>query len=102
MIRSKPSDSFMAFFDNLFGKKAMPPPFKPDPVATQVPPPRNTSKSNEMIKAFDAYGREIQITREEWRTKVLPGQFQQNWTNPEGLATCITQALQDGFPEEAL
>ena len=58
----------MAFFDNLFGKKAKPPPFKPDLIAAPVPPPRNPPRSNEMIKAFDAYGREIQITREEWRT----------------------------------
>jgi tetratricopeptide (TPR) repeat protein len=92
----------MGFFDNFLGKKAKPPIPKHNPVAATIPPPKSTQKSNEMIKAFDAYGREIQITREEWRTKVLPGQFQQNWTNPEGLAACITQALQDGFPEEAL
>lgn len=55
-----------------------------------------------MIKAFDAYGREIQITREDWRKKVLPGQFKQHWNNPEMLATCITQALRDDFPQEAL
>jgi tetratricopeptide (TPR) repeat protein len=64
--------------------------------------PESTGAAKEMIKVFDAYGREHQFTREDWRIKVLPEQFKQHWNDPEQLGAVIEQALRDGFFDESL
>jgi Flp pilus assembly protein TadD len=55
-----------------------------------------------MIRAFDAYGREIFIARDEWRTNVLPANLQAQWSSPDGLYGVILHALDDGFDAEVL
>ena len=50
-----------------------------------------------MIQVFDAYGREMFITKEAWRTNVLPGSVKSNWNNPDQLYGIIIGALKDGF-----
>jgi tetratricopeptide (TPR) repeat protein len=57
---------------------------------------------SEVIRAYDASGREILITKEEWRNKVLPGELQRHWNNGEGLYHKVVQALNDGFFKEVL
>ena len=54
----------------------------------------------QMIRAFDADGREILVTREQWRDNVLLGAIQQNWNDADQLAGLIIQSLNDGFFEE--
>ena len=51
----------------------------------------------ELIRVYDKYGRELFITKEEWRTNVLPGSIQSNWNDPDGLYGVIVQSLSDGF-----
>ncbi len=55
-----------------------------------------------MIKVFDAYGREMYLTREDWRTKVLPGSIENGWNNPDQLYAIILQSLEDGFRQDVL
>ncbi|MGC3958426.1 MAG: hypothetical protein QM813_10945 [Verrucomicrobiota bacterium] len=93
----------MSFLDKLFGRsKPMPPaaapaPFKP----AQLPPKKAASVdapgAPAMMKVWDAYGRIGEIPREEWRTKVLPLNFRNNWNKPDELAALINNALNDGF-----
>lgn len=53
-----------------------------------------------MIRAYDADGREIRVTREQWRDNVLPGAIQQDWHDADRLAGLIIQSLNDGFIDE--
>ena len=53
-----------------------------------------------MIRVFDGYGRELFITRQQWRENVLPGTIEKAWNQPEDLYAIIVQALNDGFIED--
>jgi len=55
---------------------------------------------SQMIRAYDAEGREIRITREQWRDNVLPGAIEQDWNDADRLAGLIIQSLNDGFIDE--
>src|SRR5205823_5435803 len=55
------------------------------------------SRDPNLIQVFDAYGREVFITKEQWRTNVLPGTIQSNWNKPNELCSVILSALNDGF-----
>jgi tetratricopeptide (TPR) repeat protein len=55
-----------------------------------------------MMKVWDDYGRVGEITREEWRTQVLPHNFRANWNKPDDLANLINSALNDGFIPDSL
>ncbi len=104
----------MSFFQNLFGKKkpepsaspvvrphtpATLPPIKDKPApSTSVAPASN----KEMIQVFDAYGREMLITKEAWRTSVLPGSIKSNWNNPDQLYGIILGSLKDGFRSDII
>jgi tetratricopeptide (TPR) repeat protein len=103
----------MGLFKNLFGKKPEPekqptsrpftpatlPPVKGQPTGSA---PVDPSKDPNMIKVFDGYGREMFITREVWRTKVLPGTIEANWNNADQLAGVIIGSLNDGFFADVL
>jgi tetratricopeptide (TPR) repeat protein len=52
------------------------------------------------IRAFDSYGREVIVPREEWRTNVLPGMVRQAWENADQLYMVILNSLNDGFVAE--
>ncbi len=47
-------------------------------------------------------GSPVQMSREDYRTQVLPGQFEQAWNDPERLSVVIDAALRDEFVPEAL
>lgn len=49
------------------------------------------------IKAYDEFGRELYITKDQWRKNVLPNQLQKDWDNPDHLYSDIVTAMQDGF-----
>lgn len=55
-----------------------------------------------MMRVFDKFGRELFITRDQWRTNVLPGSIQSNWNQPDPLYGVILGALNDGFRAEVV
>ncbi len=55
-----------------------------------------------LIRVFDEFGRECFITKEQWRTSVLPGTLKKNWDNPEQLYGIIVGTLNDGFFADVL
>jgi tetratricopeptide (TPR) repeat protein len=54
------------------------------------------------IRAFDTYGRQIEVPRESWRRDVLLPNLEKSKADPDALYGLIVQALKDGFIEEAL
>lgn len=42
------------------------------------------------------------MSREEWRTRILPRTFKERWDNPKELYVAIVNALSDGFFSETL
>jgi tetratricopeptide (TPR) repeat protein len=96
----------MGLFDNIFGRKKLQTPLVPA-AQSQPPPPSpkasvDPSKDPNMIQVFDAYGRELFISKEQWRTNVLPGSIRSNWNKPDELYGIIFGALQDGFRADVL
>lgn len=53
-----------------------------------------------MITAYDVHGRELQVSREDWRERMLLPQLQANWSEPDALYGLIANALADGFLAE--
>jgi tetratricopeptide (TPR) repeat protein len=84
----------VSFFGNLFRKK-------PDPARTAAP---STDPANDpnMIRVYDGYGRELFISREDWRTNVLPGSIKEAWNKPDRLYDIIVGALNDGLREDVV
>jgi len=94
----------MGFFDKLFRKKEaeLPPSLSPSPSPSSPPvPARTPSAGSATVKAWDSYGRLVEVPREEWR-KILPGNFKKAWDNPDLLAGLIVASLRDGFAPETL
>ncbi len=52
-------------------------------------------KQDNLIKIYDEYGRELFVTKEEWRKNVLPGNIKRHWNNPDELYQCMVTALYD-------
>ncbi|MCG8156752.1 tetratricopeptide repeat protein [Brenneria goodwinii] len=53
--------------------------------------------NDEPIVAYDAYGREMHITRDEWHDKIFLPTLQQKWDNAGELYNAILSGLNDGF-----
>ncbi|HEX5243776.1 MAG TPA: tetratricopeptide repeat protein [Tepidisphaeraceae bacterium] len=68
----------------------------------QVPGSIDPAKDPNMIKVFDAYGRELFITRDAWRDSVLKGTIDKAWNDADQLASLTVQCLHDQFLEESL
>ncbi|HZQ21000.1 MAG TPA: tetratricopeptide repeat protein [Terriglobales bacterium] len=64
------------------------------PVSSAKPDPRTDPN---LIPVFDEFGRELFITKEQWRKSVLPGTLKSNWNNPDQLYGIIVGSLNDGF-----
>jgi tetratricopeptide (TPR) repeat protein len=79
------------------GAKVQPPQEQPAP----TPAPSQPAPTP-VVKAYDPYGREVQIPRDIWKTRVLPGQIQQAWNNADALYQVLASACVNGFYEEAL
>jgi tetratricopeptide (TPR) repeat protein len=52
------------------------------------------------VRVYDEFGRELFISKEDWRAKVLPGNLEKNWHDPDKLYTIVLGALNDGFFED--
>ncbi|KWS95046.1 tetratricopeptide repeat protein [Pseudomonas syringae] len=56
----------------------------------------------ELITVYDSHGREIKITRNEWRDKVFLPNLQQQWGSADELYSLIVSGLSDGFAADLL
>src|SRR4051794_34221503 len=74
-------------------QKKTPPPVAEPPVEPEP---------EERLTAYDAYGRAVSLTRDEYRTRVLPVSLRKNWDNPPGLYGAIVQGLRDDFAADLL
>jgi tetratricopeptide (TPR) repeat protein len=57
---------------------------------------------SQRITVYDRFGRPLEITRDDWRTQVLPGQLDEARDDAESLYSIIVAALEDGFFREVL
>lgn len=83
----------MGLFTKLFGGGAS----QPAPAYDYVP-----SDDAPATIHLTLNGSPIQMPREDYRIQVLPGQFQQVWNDPDGLAAIVDLALRDEFIPDAL
>lgn len=60
------------------------------------------SAPEEWITVHDAYGREVRITRTEWRDKMFLPNLQQHWDDADVLYGLIIAGHNDGFAAELL
>lgn len=70
------------------------------PTVAPAAGPVEHPEQSEFITAYDVHGREIQITRVDWRDKMLLPQLQAKWSQPDELYELIVNALNDGFLAE--
>ncbi|MEX2111667.1 MAG: hypothetical protein WD845_00690 [Pirellulales bacterium] len=52
------------------------------------------------ITVYDAFGRRLEVPRDEWASKVLPDALQAAWDDADELYNSIVQALEDGFIDQ--
>ncbi len=68
--------------------------------------PRNTAGDSacedELIVAYDAYGREMQIPRNEWRENVFLPSLKEKWNDADELYQAIIGGLNDSFAADLL
>ena len=60
-------------------------------------PPPTPAPADELITAYDAYGRELRISRADWRDKVLLPQLQRHWDDADELYRLLISGLNDGL-----
>ncbi|MFA7292119.1 MAG: tetratricopeptide repeat protein [Rhodocyclaceae bacterium] len=58
--------------------------------------------SEALITAYDTYGREIKITRDDWRNNVFLPNLEQKRDDPDELYRLIVSGLNDGFVADLL
>jgi tetratricopeptide (TPR) repeat protein len=56
--------------------------------------------NSDLVRVFDKSGTPIHLTKETWRTSVLPGMLLTNWENSDELYKIIVGTLQDGLPAD--
>lgn len=90
----------MGFFNKLFGKTS---PVLPPVTTPSAPsPPVDPANDPNMIKVFDEYGREVFISRDQWRDNVLLGNLESKRNDPDELYSMLIGALEDGFAAEVV
>lgn len=60
------------------------------------------TEQEDKIKAYDKFGREIYISRDQWVDSILTGNLQDNWEKPQELYNAILMAVNDGFHEHVV
>jgi tetratricopeptide (TPR) repeat protein len=61
----------------------------------------NQDQGRGMIEAYDEEGNKFLIPRDQYRTSVLPGVFEDAWNDADRLYRAILMAIEDGFFAEA-
>ncbi len=74
----------------------------PDRATLSPGPSLAPSTGPDLIKVFDSYGREMEMTRQQWRESVLPGMLKGEWDKPDQLYNVIVGALSDGFRSDVV
>lgn len=93
----------MSFFKRLFGGRTEEPTAGTPPSAGEPSAPTADPSSNpDLIQVFDAYGREMFITKQQWRDQVLPGSLDRARDNPDELYNVIVGSLRGGFVQEVV
>lgn len=80
-----------SYLKKLLGKK------EPEAVPATPVPASDPANDPNMIRVFDGYGREMFITKQQWREDVLPGILKKAWNQPDELYNVIVSTLNDGF-----
>ena len=80
-----------SYLKKLLGKK------EPEAVPTTPVPASDPANDPNMIGVFDGYGREMFITKQQWREGVLPGIVKKAWNQPDELYNVIVSTLNDGL-----
>lgn len=83
----------MDFFRKKRAEKSAAPSSKPSPPQSHLDP----ANDPDMIKVYDEYGRELFVSKQEWRDNILPGAIKKEWNDADRLYGVIVGALQDGF-----
>ncbi len=92
----------MSLFRKIFGvgkNSDLQPPSRSNPLSTRQSPAPESSVG-EPIKAFDNFGREILIPRQEWIDNVILPNLKRVWNQPDDLAGFLINAFSDGFFRE--
>ncbi|MBP6307472.1 MAG: hypothetical protein KA334_02040, partial [Opitutaceae bacterium] len=112
----------MSFFKKLFSQKetspaesneaSMPATSEPSSESTSGTPATDAGQSPEgaapaqprerKFLAYDPFGRQVALGREEWLKDVIPQQLKSAWDNPEQLGTIILHSVADGLAEEMI
>ncbi|RMO83299.1 tetratricopeptide repeat protein [Pseudomonas syringae group genomosp. 3] len=90
---------FKRILSALSGKKSPAPAETPARHSDAAAPELN---EGELITVYDSHGREMKITRNEWRDKVFLPNLQQQWGNADELYSLIVSGLNDGFAADLL
>ncbi|WP_440029888.1 tetratricopeptide repeat protein [Chromobacterium amazonense] len=70
---------------------------------SQIAPVTSTFEDkNEIITVYDTFGRELKITRNEWRDKIFLPNLQQKWNEADEIYNLIISGLNDGFAADLL
>ncbi|WP_039055862.1 hypothetical protein [Enterobacter sp. Bisph1] len=67
-----------------------------------IAPSGESTAKDELIVAYDAYGREMQILRSEWREKVFLPSLEEKRNDAAELYQAIVSGLNDGFAADLL
>ncbi|MGH8489424.1 MAG: tetratricopeptide repeat protein [Gammaproteobacteria bacterium] len=89
----------MSFFRKMFGEKS---PERGSASATASPSSADPANDPNMIRVYDGYGRELFITKQQWKDNVLLGNLETARNNPEQLYGMLVGALHDGFAADII
>src|ERR1700742_726335 len=56
----------------------------------------------DMIRLHDAAGRQVLVSREDWRTGTLEPMLRAQWDKPDGLFGACVMSLNNGFAGEPI
>lgn len=72
------------------------------PAAAAGAPSPSPAASEGLIHLYDESGQRVSITRDQWRSRVLPANLKKEWDNPDGLFPLIVAAIDNGFRAEII
>lgn len=89
----------MRLFDGLFRKHDSD---NRESKPASAPAPADPRTNPNLIRVFDQFGRECFVTKQEWRTNILPATLKSRRDDAEQLAAVVIGSLRDGFFEDVL